>query len=102
MGQHLVSIEVAGRRLKIACPHGQESALLLAAKEVNTRLEACQNQGKAIKTAEQTMLMVALNLANDLQVKEAQFEEERAKMQGQIDLLQDTINQAVSGDKKQA
>ena len=102
MGQHLVSIEVAGRRLKIACPHGQESALLLAAKEVNSRIEQCQNQGKAIKTAEQSMLMVALNLVNELQLKEKQFDEEKQKMQGQIDLLQDTIEQAVSGDKKQA
>lgn len=102
MNQHTVTIELAGRRLKIACPQGQESALLLAAKELDQRLAACQGKGKVFKTAEQTMLMVSLNLANDLLTQQQSFEQEKQQLQSKIDLLQQTIGQAVQNQEKSA
>jgi cell division protein ZapA len=97
MSQHNVTIEVANRRLKIACPKGQESALLQSANEVNKRLE----QGKkSTKTPEQAMLMAALNLANDLLDTQKSSEQQLNEMQNKIDLLQETIEQAVNPKKK--
>lgn len=102
MSQHNVTIEVANRRLKIACPKGQETALLQAASEVNNRLEQGNNKGKSVKTPEQAMLMAALNLANDLLDVQQSSEQKIQEMQNKIDLLQQTIKQAVIVEKKKA
>jgi cell division protein ZapA len=95
MSQHSVTIEVANRRLKISCPAGQESALLLAAKELNQRLLK-DSKTYSIKTPEQSLVMTALNLSNDLLAARKELAQERAAMQSKIDLLQTTIKQAVS------
>jgi cell division protein ZapA len=97
MSQHNVTIEVANRRLKIACPKGQESALLQSANEVNKRLDTGK---KSTKTPEQAMLMAALNLANDLLISENTAKQKLQEMQNKIDLLQETIEQAVNPKKK--
>lgn len=102
MSQHSVTIEIANRRMKIACPKGQESALLQAAHEVNERLELVQQQSSTTKTPEQSMLMTALNLANDLLKSQQQQAQEKIAMQNQIDLLQSTIQKAVGNNKKKA
>jgi cell division protein ZapA len=95
MSQHSVTIEVANRRLKISCPAGQESSLLLAAEELNKRLLK-DSKTCSIKTPEQSLVMTALNLSNDLLVSRKELAQERAAMQGKIDLLQATIKQAVN------
>jgi len=101
MSQHNVTIEVANRRLKVACPKGQESALLLAADEVNQRINKdSKKSSSSTRTPEQMMLMTALNLANDLLASQKTFEQERIAMQSQIDLLQATIEQAVNATNK--
>lgn len=100
MSQHNVTIEVANRRLKVACPKGQESALLLAADEVNQRINKDNKKSNTSKTPEQMMLMTALNLANDLLTQQQTFEQERQAMQSKIDLLQATIEQAVNATEK--
>ncbi|XQW83923.1 cell division protein ZapA [Thalassotalea piscium] len=102
MSQHSVTIEIADRRMKIACPKGQESALLQAAQEVNERLTLVKQQSSTTKTPEQSLLMTALNLANDLLKSQQQQAQEKIVMQNQIDLLQSTIKQAVIKNQKKA
>ncbi|TWX46563.1 cell division protein ZapA [Colwellia hornerae] len=94
MSQHSVTIEVANRRLKISCPSGQESSLLLAAEELNQRL-LTDSKTCSIKTPEQSLVMTALNLSNDLLAARKELIDERAALQSKIDLLQATIKQAV-------
>ena len=65
MTQRTVEINVNDRKLKVACPIGQETALLGAAEELSKRLVVA-NSNKSIATPEQALLMTALNLANDL------------------------------------
>ena len=43
MAQRTVEITVADRKLKVACPIGQESALLSAAAELSERLSKANN-----------------------------------------------------------
>lgn len=89
-----VEVNVAGRKLRVACPKGQESALLSAANELTKRIDEA-NASKSISTPEQVMLMTALNLANELlQTQQAQ-EKERLETQSKIELLQSTIEQAL-------
>lgn len=96
-----VEITIAGRKLKVACPQGQESALLSAASELNNRLEAI-TQADSITTPEQAMMMVALNLANDLLKAEQAQKQERQATQSKIELLQTTIEQALLTSNKSA
>ena len=102
MSKHNVTIEVANRRLTITCPKGQESALLQSASEVNKRLDQTQKKTKSARTPEQNILMTALNLANDLFESEQKAKQQLKEMQNKINLLQQTIEQAVNAKKKKA
>lgn len=102
MTQRTVEINVLDRKLKVACPIGQESALLSAAAELSERLTKASG-GKSISTPEQTLLMTALNLSNDLLATKQQLKAEQEENKQKITLLQSTIEQALaSSNKKQA
>ncbi len=92
--RHQVEVNVAGRKLRIACPKGQESALITAASELTTRIDEAK-AANGISTPEQVMLMVALNLTNDLLMTRQAQEKERLETQSKIELLQSTIEQAI-------
>lgn len=96
-----VEVTIAGKKLKIACPKGQESALFAAAGELNSRIEKL-GCSEAITTPEQAMMMVALNLANDLLQSQQAQEKERKETESKIALLQSTIEQAVTTQNKSA
>ncbi|MGB2742254.1 MAG: cell division protein ZapA [Cognaticolwellia sp.] len=100
MSQHTVTINVANKRLKIACPVGHESVLLQAANEINQRLEKDAKNSRSSKTPEQALVMTSLNLANDLIQARTELENERERMQSKIELLQATIEQAVNRNKR--
>ncbi|PKI14330.1 cell division protein ZapA [Colwellia sp. 12G3] len=99
MSQRTVEINIVDRKLKIACPIGQETALLSAAQELSDRLSKA-SVNKAISSPEQTLLMTALNLANDLLKTQQQLKIEQQGNQQKITLLQSTIEQAISHTKK--
>ncbi|MBL4940424.1 MAG: cell division protein ZapA [Colwellia sp.] len=102
MTQRTVEITVIDRKLKVACPIGQESALLGAAAELSDRLTA-MNNSKSIATPEQALLMTALNLTNDLLTARLQLKTEQQENKQKIVLLQSTIAQALApARKKQA
>lgn len=96
-----VEVTIAGKKVKIACPKGQESALFAAASELNKRVEQLGNSD-VINTPEQMMMMVALNLANDLLSVQKAHQEEREENANQIALLQSTIEQALAPHIKSA
>lgn len=102
MTQRTVEINVIDRKLKVACPIGQESALLGAAAELSERLSAANNN-KSIATPEQALLMTALNLANDLLSANQKLKTEQEENKQKIALLQSTIEQALApANNKQA
>ena len=102
MTQRTVEINVLDRKLKVACPIGQESALLSAAAELSERL-AKTNGSKSISSPEQALLMTALNLANDLLIAKQQLKNSQKESKQKIALLQSTIEQALApSNKKQA
>lgn len=99
MAQRTVEINVIDRKLKVACPIGQESALLSAAAELSDRLTTAANN-KSIANPEQALLMTALNLANDLLNAKQQLKVEQKENKQKIALLQSTIEQALIPTKK--
>lgn len=102
MNQRTVEINVLDRKLKVACPIGQESALLGAAAELSDRLTKT-NTSKSISSPDQALLMTALNLANDLLIAKEQLKSTQKENKQKIALLQSTIEQALTPtNKKQA
>jgi len=102
MTQRTVEINVIDRKLKVACPIGQETALLSAAAELSVRITTANNS-KSIATPEQALLMTALNLANDLLKAKQKLKNEQKENKQKIALLQSTIEQALApSNKKQA
>lgn len=94
MKPQCLEIEIAGKSLKIACPEGEESALLKSAQELSARIEKA-NQLNPIAKPESTLLMIALNLTNELIALKADVVQERVETQEKIALLQSTIEQAI-------
>lgn len=96
-----VEVTIADKKVKIACPKGQESALFAAASELNSRIEKL-GSSDVITTPEQVMMMAALNLANDLLQSQQAQEKERQETASKIALLQSTIEQALAPQNKSA
>jgi cell division protein ZapA len=102
MSQRTVEINIVDRKLKVTCPIGQESALLSAAAELSSRLTTAGNS-KSIASPEQTILMTALNLTNELLATKQKLKTEQEENKARIALLQSTIEQAITPtNKKQA
>ncbi len=99
MGQQHLEITIADRALKIACPTGQESALIAAADELNTRIIK-SNTSTMVTTPEQSLLMTALNLSHDLIAAQDQIRRERKAYQSKINLLKSTIERAMLENKE--
>jgi cell division protein ZapA len=94
MSQQHLEITIADRTLKVACPTGQESALIAAAGELNTRILKA-NTSTMITTPEQSLLMTAVNLSHDLIAAQEQIRHERKAYQSKINLLKSTIERAM-------
>lgn len=96
MNQPTVTVKIANKTLKIACPTGEESALLAAGNEVSSRFTKINNNSQASSSIDQTILMTAINLAYDLLKEQRTSEKEKMALQSKIDLLQSTIEQALN------
>ena len=99
MSQQHLEVTIADRILKIACPIGQESALIAAAAELNTRILNA-NTSTMLTTPEQSLLMTALNLSHELLAAQEQLKEQRKTYQSKINLLKSTIEQAMLDNRE--
>ncbi|MGB0937864.1 MAG: cell division protein ZapA [Colwellia sp.] len=95
MTSRTVEIKIQERKLKVACPLGDETALLTSAKLLTDRLDLFAEK-TSISNPEQALLMTALNLAHDLLNAEKQLDTVKKENQQKIDLLQATIEQAIA------
>jgi cell division protein ZapA len=100
MSPSTLTINVANKSLKIACPVGEESALLAAAQELNLRFTKANDKTCANSSLEQSMLMTALNLSYDLLKAQEAAEKEKLVLESKIELLQSTIEQAFAPTEK--
>lgn len=98
MSQHKIEIIIGDKPVKVACPAGQESALLSAAQELNDRLGKTRTNS-TLHSSDQALMMTALNLAHDLLQLQQSVKLDQQQTQGRIQLLQSTIEQALN-DKK--
>lgn len=60
-----VTINVAGRELRVAAPDGEEKQLLASVDLLNRKMKEIKDSGKVVGT-ERIAIMAALNIAHDL------------------------------------
>ncbi|HPY42166.1 MAG TPA: cell division protein ZapA, partial [Thiolinea sp.] len=60
-----VSVKIFGKEYTVACPEGQEQALILSSKRVDQEMRHVRESGKVLGT-DRIAVMVALNLAHEL------------------------------------
>ena len=66
-----VSIVIMGKDYKIACDPDEQDDLIEAAQQLDTQMRKMRDTGK-VNGADRIAVMVALNLAHELQVVKAQ------------------------------
>ncbi|EKE87634.1 cell division protein ZapA [Idiomarina xiamenensis] len=90
-----MDIHLLDRNYRVSCPDGQESALQRAADNLNQRLEETRQRTK-LTNMEQLAVMTALNLCHEWMQDQAEQAERHAALEEKIELLQATIEQAIS------
>jgi len=95
-----MDIKLLERNYKVACPIGQESALQQAADALNERLEETKERTQ-LTNVEQKAVMTALNLCHEWIQDQNEQSAKTAKLEEKIQLLQATIEQAMSEQRSQ-
>lgn len=60
-----MKVSIFGREYPVACPPGEENALLHSAKFVDTEMQKVRNSGKVVGS-DRIAVMVSLNIAHEL------------------------------------
>ena len=100
MAVKTMDIKLLERNYKVACPVGQESALQQAADALNQRLEETK-ENTQLTNVEQIAVMTALNLCHEWIQDQNEQSAKTAKLEEKIQLLQATIEQAMSEQRSQ-
>lgn len=100
MAAKTMDIKLLERNYKVACPVGQESALQQAADALSQKLEKTKEQTQ-LTNVEQIAVMTALNLCHEWIQEQNEQAAKTAKLEEKIQLLQATIEQAMSEQRSQ-
>ena len=100
MAAKTMDIKLLERNYKVACPVGQESALQQAADTLNERLMETKERTQ-LTNVEQIAVMTALNLCHEWMQDQNEQSAKTAKLEEKIQLLQATIEQAMSEQRSQ-
>ena len=100
MAAKTMDIKLLERNYKVACPVGQESALQQAADALNQRLQETK-ENTQLTNVEQIAVMTALNLCHEWIQDQKEQSAKTAKLEEKIQLLQATIEQAMSEQRSQ-
>ncbi|KLN97600.1 cell division protein ZapA [Moellerella wisconsensis] len=94
MSAQPVDLQIFGRSMRVNCPPEQQEALLLAADELEQRLQDLKNRSGVTNT-EQLVFIVALNVCHELAQEKTKTRDYAYNMEEKIKMLQQTIEQAL-------
>ncbi len=89
-----VNVKILDKEYKVACPKGEQEALISSAKEVDSRMRAIRKSGKVLN-ADRIGVLVALNLAHELLNAQTQVNNIDDNILDRIDQLQNRINETM-------
>ena len=96
-----LTINLLGRELRVACPEGEERALLNTVDYVNRKLKEVRDVGK-VTGNERIALMTALNVAHELlsQPKSPAAGVDTSAFKRRIVAMQETVESALEADQE--
>ncbi|MGM0525180.1 cell division protein ZapA [Idiomarina seosinensis] len=100
MAGRTMDITLLDRNYRVNCPVGQEGALQHAADKLDERLRDTKERTK-LTNVEQIAVMTALNLCHEWIQDQNDQAARTAKLEEKIQLLQATIEQAMSEQRSQ-
>ncbi len=89
-----LDITILGQQYKMGCPDGEEAHLEKSVVQFNVKLKNMKEQAPGRRN-EQHMVMAALNYCHELNVERAKNEQYTKKLNQRIQLLQDSIEEAL-------
>ncbi|RUO80800.1 cell division protein ZapA [Idiomarina tyrosinivorans] len=95
MSARTMDITLLDRNYRVSCPQGQESALQESVDLLDEKLRQTKTATQ-LTNVEQIAVMTALNLCHEWMQEQREQSERTAKLEEKIQLLQATIEQAMS------
>jgi len=89
-----LDISILGQQYKMGCPDGEEDNLERSVSLFNDKLRSMKQNAPARRN-EQLIVMAALNYCHELTVERAKNEKYTQELNERIQLLQETIEQAL-------
>lgn len=97
-----VVVQIFGKEYTVACPEGQEQALILSAKRVDQEMRHVRETGKVFGT-DRIAVMVALNLAHELLNQQGLSDQGRyADTMAKVEQIQNQVTAALAQYQKYA
>jgi len=97
-----VSVKIFGKEYTVACPEGQEQALILSSKRVDQEMRHVRESGKVLGT-DRIAVMVALNLAHELLNQQGLSDQEAyAETLAKVEQMQNQVTAALAQYQKYA
>jgi cell division protein ZapA len=98
-----VTINIAGREFRVACPEGEEKQLLASVELLNRKMKEVRDIGKVVGN-DRIAVMAALNIAHEFLAQKPGEAKGAASMDGadfrrRIVLMQETLDTAISADQ---
>ncbi|MBJ3815870.1 cell division protein ZapA [Shimwellia pseudoproteus] len=94
MSAQPVDIQIFGRSLRVNCPPEQRDALNQAAEELDQRLQDLKVRTR-VTNSEQLVFIAALNICYELAQEKAKTRDYASSMEQRIKMLQQTIEDAL-------
>ena len=89
-----LDITILGQQYKMGCPDGEEASLEKSVVQFNEKLKNMKKSAPGRRN-EQHIVMAALNYCHELNVERIKNEKHAQKLNQRIQLLQDSIEQAL-------
>ncbi|MCP4325514.1 MAG: cell division protein ZapA [Psychromonas sp.] len=93
-----LDITILGQQYKMGCPDGEETSLEKSVEQFNSKLKAMKDLSPGRRN-EQHIVMAALNYCHELNVERDKNEQYAQELNQRIQLLQDSIEQALLPEK---
>jgi len=89
-----LDITILGQQYKMGCPDGEEAHLEKSVEQFNDKLKTMKENAPGRRN-EQHIVMAALNYCHELNVEKNKNEQYTKKLNQRIQLLQDSIEEAL-------
>ena len=89
-----LDISILGQQYKMGCPDGEEASLEKSVEQFNDKLKTMKELSPGRRN-EQHIVMAALNYCHELNVERTKSEQYTQELNQRIQLLQDSIEQAL-------